>query len=81
MRIRDPKTTALVFSTGKVVLTGAKSEYAAKKAAMIFLKAIKKVMESDLPPGSPSSLHLSEFTVQNVCASCDVRFIIKLEAL
>ena len=26
MRIRDPKTTALVFRSGKLVITGAKSE-------------------------------------------------------
>ena len=26
MRIRDPKTTALIFSKGKMVITGAKSE-------------------------------------------------------
>lgn len=26
MRIRDPRTTALVFASGKMVVTGAKSE-------------------------------------------------------
>lgn len=26
MRIRDPKTTALIFTSGKMVCTGAKSE-------------------------------------------------------
>jgi TATA-box binding protein (TBP) (component of TFIID and TFIIIB) len=26
MRIRDPKTTALIFASGKMVVTGAKSE-------------------------------------------------------
>lgn len=26
MRIREPKTTALIFSSGKIVITGAKSE-------------------------------------------------------
>ncbi|KAH7701846.1 Protein TBP-1, partial [Aphelenchoides avenae] len=30
MRIRDPRTTALVFSSGKVVVTGAKSEEASR---------------------------------------------------
>lgn len=47
MRIRDPRTTALIFSTGKIVITGAKSEYGARKAAKIFEKAIAKVVESD----------------------------------
>lgn len=33
MRIREPKTTALIFSSGKVVCTGAKSEENARLAA------------------------------------------------
>ena len=42
LRIRDPKTTALVFSSGKMVLTGAKEEAAAKTAAKKHLKTIQK---------------------------------------
>ncbi len=34
MRIRDPKTTALIFHSGKIVCTGAKSEQQSKTAAM-----------------------------------------------
>ena len=44
MRIRDPKTTALIFKKGKMVITGAKSENGAKYAGKIFEKAIQKVM-------------------------------------
>lgn len=33
MRIRDPKTTALIFASGKMVCTGAKSEDHSKLAA------------------------------------------------
>ena len=33
MRIREPKTTALIFSSGKMVCTGAKSEESSKNAA------------------------------------------------
>jgi transcription initiation factor TFIID TATA-box-binding protein len=33
MRIREPKTTALIFASGKMVVTGAKSEDLAKLAA------------------------------------------------
>ena len=43
MRIMDPRTTALIFSTGKVVITGAKSEQDAYQAARIFEKTISKV--------------------------------------
>ena len=33
MRIREPKTTALIFGSGKMVCTGAKSEQESKLAA------------------------------------------------
>jgi TATA-box binding protein (TBP) (component of TFIID and TFIIIB) len=33
MRIRDPKTTALIFASGKMVCTGAKSEADSRLAA------------------------------------------------
>jgi len=40
MRIREPKTTALIFAKGKMVITGAKSEVGAMQAGKIFEKAI-----------------------------------------
>ena len=43
MRIREPKTTALIFSSGKMVCTGAKSEELSRDAAKKYAKAIKKV--------------------------------------
>jgi transcription initiation factor TFIID TATA-box-binding protein len=33
MRIREPKTTALIFASGKMVCTGAKSEAESRLAA------------------------------------------------
>jgi len=44
MRIREPRTTAMVFSTGKMVIMGAKSERESQLAAKMFEKAIAKVM-------------------------------------
>ena len=43
IRIRDPKTTALIFSSGKMVITGAKSEEKSETAARMYAKMIKKV--------------------------------------
>jgi transcription initiation factor TFIID TATA-box-binding protein len=43
MRIRDPKTTALIFRSGKVVCTGAKSEEIAKTACKMYTKQIRKL--------------------------------------
>ena len=40
IRLREPKTTALIFSTGKMVVTGAKNEIACKLAARKFARII-----------------------------------------
>lgn len=73
IRIRDPKTTALIFSSGKMVITGAKSEEKSYTAAKTYAKMIKKV-------GNPS-VKLQEFKIQNIVGSCDIRFPISLETL
>ena len=73
MRIRDPKTTALIFRSGKMVCTGAKSEDESKTAAKRYAKQLKKIGNSDI--------RLSEFTIQNIVGSHDVGFKIKLESL
>ncbi|KAF2558422.1 hypothetical protein F2Q68_00017837 [Brassica cretica] len=48
MRIREPKTTALIFASGKMVCTGAKSEYfskmAARKVAFVLLTYLHYIM-------------------------------------
>jgi transcription initiation factor TFIID TATA-box-binding protein len=43
MRIREPKTTALIFASGKMVCTGAKSEEMSETASLRYAAAIKKV--------------------------------------
>jgi len=43
MRIRDPKTTAMIFASGKMICLGAKSEELSKEAAKRYAQAIKKV--------------------------------------
>lgn len=47
MRIRDPRTTALIFRTGKIVVTGARSEQASKLAARKFARIIRKLGYTD----------------------------------
>jgi transcription initiation factor TFIID TATA-box-binding protein len=42
--MKEPaRTTALIFKTGKMVITGAKSETLSKEAAKAYAKAIQKV--------------------------------------
>ena len=38
MRIKEPKTTALIFNTGKIVVLGAKTEENSKKACVNMLR-------------------------------------------
>jgi hypothetical protein len=72
MRIRAPKTTALIFSSGKMVCTGAKTEALAREAARKYAKVIAKL-------GFPAQF--KEFKIQNMVGSCDVKFPIRLEGL
>ena len=72
MRIKEPKTTALIFSSGKIVCTGARTEEESRQASRIYAKIILKL-------GFP--VKFTEFTVQNIVASCDVKFPIRLEGL
>ena len=43
MRIRSPRTTALIFSSGKMVCTGAKSEEDSIQAARRYARVIQKL--------------------------------------
>lgn len=72
MRIREPKTTALIFASGKMVVTGAKSEDDSRMAARRYAKIVQKL-------GFPASF--KDFKIQNMVGSCDVRFPIRLEGL
>ncbi|KAG8391370.1 hypothetical protein BUALT_Bualt01G0180700 [Buddleja alternifolia] len=72
MRIREPKTTALIFASGKIVCTGAKSEQDSRIATRKYARIIQKL-------GFP--VKLSGFKIQNIVGSCDVNFPIRLETL
>ncbi|XP_060030165.1 TATA box-binding protein-like 2 [Erinaceus europaeus] len=72
MRIREPRTTALIFSSGKMVCTGAKSEEESRLAARKYARVVQKL-------GFPA--RFLDFKIQNMVASCDVRFPIRLEGL
>lgn len=72
MRIREPRTTALIFSSGKMVCTGAKSEGDSRLAARKYARIIQKL-------GFPAKF--LDFKIQNMVGSCDVKFPIRLEGL
>ncbi|KAF2247955.1 transcription initiation factor-like protein [Trematosphaeria pertusa] len=72
MRIREPKTTALVFASGKMVVTGAKSEDDSKLASRKYARIIQKL---------GFNAKFSDFKIQNIVGSCDIKFPIRLEGL
>lgn len=72
MRLREPRCTALVFQSGKLVCTGARSEAAAKRGARIYASIIHKI-------GFP--VQFFNFRIQNVVATVNVGFPIRLEAM
>ena len=72
MRIREPKTTALIFASGKMVVTGAKSEDDSKLASRKYARIIQKI---------GFAAKFTDFKIQNIVGSCDVKFPIRLEGL
>ncbi|CAI6321053.1 unnamed protein product [Periconia digitata] len=73
MRIREPKTTALVFASGKMVVTGAKSEDDSKLASRKYARIIQKL---------GFNAKFAEFKIQvSMLRLTDIRFPIRLEGL
>ena len=72
MRIREPRTTALIFSSGKMVCTGAKSEDQCRLASRKYARIIQKL---------GFETQFCDFTIQNIVGSCDVGFPVRLESI
>ena len=70
-RIKRPKTATLIFGSGKMVCTGAKSETEAKRAVMKVIKELKK--------GGIIIISKPELKVQNIVASGGLGCMIDLE--
>jgi transcription initiation factor TFIID TATA-box-binding protein len=73
MRIREPKTTALIFHTGKVVVTGARTEELSRLAARKYARIIQKL--------GFENVRFLDFQVQNMVGSCHAGFAVRLEGL
>ena len=73
MRIKEPKTTGLIFPNGKIVCLGAKTEEDSKKACKRFGKMIQNL---DYPISG-----IKEFRIENIVCSSNVNFKIPLMKL
>ena len=72
MRLMSPKTTALIFATGKIVCTGAKDVAQAQVATREYSRIL-----GDL--GFPVTY--GQFSIQNVVGSCDAGHSIRVEGI
>jgi transcription initiation factor TFIID TATA-box-binding protein len=70
-RLKRPKTATLIFSTGKMVCTGAKSEKLARSAIR---KVVRELKKQDI-----IILKNPEIVVQNIVASANLQGKIDLE--
>ena len=73
IRIKKPKTAALVFSNGKMVVVGANNELDSKTAAKKYAHDIKNIINKEVK--------FKDFKIQNVVGSCGVGFKITLSLL
>jgi len=70
-RLKKPKTATLIFTTGKMVCTGGKSEKESRRAVF---KIVKHLNEAGIRiSGKP------EITIQNIVASGDLGATVNLE--
>jgi transcription initiation factor TFIID TATA-box-binding protein len=70
-RLKRPKTATLIFNSGKMVCTGAKSEKEARRAVVKVIKELKK--SGIIIIGKP------ELKIQNIVASASLGGMIDLE--
>ncbi len=73
LRIKNPKTSALIFSSGKVVCTGARTLEDVDKSILSIIKSLKKMdIIVTIKP---------EITVQNIVASGSIGMDLNLNTL
>ncbi|MFB3889558.1 MAG: TATA-box-binding protein [Candidatus Bathyarchaeia archaeon] len=70
-RLKRPKTATLIFNSGKMVCTGAKSEKEARRAVMKVIKELKR--------GGIIIIGKPELKIQNIVASASLGGLIDLE--
>lgn len=72
MRIRDPKVTTLIFKTGRITITGAKSVMECKRAARKAARVLQRL---------GYRVAVINLTIQNISAGCKLAFRVRLHPL
>jgi transcription initiation factor TFIID TATA-box-binding protein len=73
IRIKEPKTSALVFSSGKIVCTGARTMEEVNESIKQIIKSLEKInVKVSIKP---------EITIQNIVASGEIGIVLNLNEL
>lgn len=73
IRIKEPKTSALIFSSGNVVCTGARNMQEVEESIKKIIKALEKInIKITIKP---------EITIQNIVASGSIGMMLNLNVL
>mmetsp|Transcript_24987 Transcript_24987/g.36890 ORF Transcript_24987/g.36890 Transcript_24987/m.36890 type:complete len:220 (+) Transcript_24987:100-759(+) len=73
MRLREPRVTALVFKTGKMIVTGAKNVKDSETAGQKFVRIIQRC--------GFTTASFNDYKIQNISATVSMGFPIRLEGL
>lgn len=73
VRLKNPKATALIFASGKMVITGSRSQLDLEQGVRMFVRAIRKAAYPDCK--------VQRMNVHNMVASCNINAPLRLEAL
>ncbi|MFC1691565.1 TATA-box-binding protein [Nanoarchaeota archaeon] len=73
IRIKDPKTSALIFSSGKIVCTGARTMENVEKSIQEIIKSLEKININITVKPEPK--------VQNIVASGSIGMVLNLNEL
>lgn len=73
IRIKEPKTSALIFSSGKIVCTGARSLDKVTESLKKIIKSLEKI--------NVKIKHVPEFQIQNIVAAGSVGMDLNLNVL
>ncbi|KAF2860613.1 eukaryotic TATA box binding transcription initiation factor TFIID-1 [Piedraia hortae CBS 480.64] len=72
MRMRSPRSTANIFSSGKMIVTGTNSLATSRLATLKFARMVEK---------AGFNARFEDYAVENIVASCNVGFGVNLDAL
>jgi len=72
MRVREPKSAALIFASGKMVVAGTKTEEECRRAVRKYARVIQKI---------GYRISIVSFEIQNISANAHLRFGVRVQEM